>query len=141
MRFRDINTPYEKIDYEGIQYTYCADFDYISRYRNLRQIVHNPSNVKDRTTTLELPNAFTSNLKVRYYTVPITEVNRLDLIANKFLGSPTYSWIISYFNHIMDGFTVREGQRLVIPNSVTDLFENGEVLQPIPPMMLNLGEE
>ena len=138
---RNLNTPYKKIDYEGIQYTYCVDYKHISRYRNLRQVIHSPANVSDRTTTLEIPNAFTSKLNVRYYTVPLAEVNRLDLIANKLLGSATYSWVIAYFNKITDGFTVREGQRLVIPNSVTDLFESGEMLQPVPPMTLNLGEE
>lgn len=141
MRFRNINKPYKEIDYEGIQYTYCVDYDYISRYRNLRQVIHSPANIADRTTTLELVNPFTSNLKVKYYTVLPTEVNRLDLIANKLLGSPTYSWVIAYFNHITDGFTVRADQKLVIPNSVTDLFESGEMLEPIPPMMLNIGEE
>lgn len=139
--YRDINVPYKEIDYEGIQYTYCVDYDHISRYRNLRQVIHSPANINNRLTALETPNAFTSNLSVRYYTVPLSEVNRLDLIANKLLGSSSYSWIIAYFNHITDGFTVREGQRLLIPNSVTDLFESGEILQPVPPMMLNLGEE
>ena len=141
MRFYNINTPYKEIDYKGIQYTYCVDYDHISRYRNLRQVVHSPSVVEDRITTLETTNPFTSSLSVKYYIVPPKEVNRLDLIADKFLGSPIYSWVIAYFNGIVDGYTVRENQKIVIPNSVTDLFESGEILEPVPPTTLNVGEE
>ena len=141
MRFRNINKPYKEIDYRGIQYTYCVDYNHISRYRNLRQVIHSPTDVQDRTTTLEIPNAFESELDVKYYTVALAEENRLDLIADKLLGSASYSWVIAYFNHITDGFTVRAGQKIVVPNSVTDLFESGEMLEPVPPMTLNLGEE
>jgi hypothetical protein len=71
----------------------------------------------------------------------VPEENRLDLIAQKELGSATYSWVIAYFNQIEDGYTVREGQRLVIPESVTALLSKGEILAPIAYTRLNLGEE
>ena len=66
---------------------------------------------------------------------------RCFLIANKFLGSSTYSWVIAYFNQIDDGYTVREGQTLIIPRTITALFANGEILAPINYLRLNLGEE
>ena len=50
-------------------------------------------------------------------------------------------WVIAYFNSIEDGYTVREGQKLVIPESVTALLSNGEILAPITALKLNLGEE
>lgn len=76
-----------------------------------------------------------------YYEVPITEVNRLDIIARKFLGSASYSWVISYMNHIEDGFSVYEGQMLRIPESFFSLFGSRQILASIPPMQLNLASE
>ena len=64
-----------------------------------------------------------------------------DIIAKKTLGDATYSWIIAYFNKIEDGYTVQDGQVLMIPNSITTLFKTGEILQSISPNLLNLGEE
>lgn len=139
--YYDTLIPYKIISYEGIDYTVCRDFDHISRYKGLRQIVHNPANTAERFITLETVNALTSNAGYRYYTVPVSEENRLDLIAYKFYGSPNYSWVISYMNNIEDGFTVYEGQKIKILNSFTDLFAKGEILASIPPMSLNLGSE
>ena len=133
-------TPYRVLEHEGIQYSVCRDFDHISRYRGLRQVTH-VADSPERFVALETPNVFTSNADVRYYEVPATEENRLDLIAEKLLGDATYSWILAYFNGISDGFTVREGQKLKYPDSITALFDNGELLAAVSPMMLNLGEE
>ena len=122
-------------------YSVCREFDNISRYRNLRQVVHCPDNTEDRYVTLETTNPFITHTEVKYHEVSAIEENRLDLIAEQELGSATYSWVISYFNRIEDGFTVREGQKLIIPTSVTALLNNGEILAPITALKLNLGEE
>lgn len=132
--------PYRIISHGGIEYTVCRDFEHISRYRGLRQVVHNPS-AFDRYITLESPNPIKSKAEFIYYDVPHMEENRLDLIAYKFYGSAQYSWIISYFNNIEDGFTVYEGQRLKILKNFTDLFNKGELLANIPALQLQLGEE
>ena len=63
------------------------------------------------------------------------------MIAYRELGSAQYAWVIAYFNNIEDGFTAREGTRLRIPNSITDLFSGGEMLASVPPTLLNLGSE
>lgn len=137
---RDLTVPYIDGEYEGIAYSVCKDFGHISRYRNLRQVVHKPNSV-DRYVTLETVNPFVSHTEIKYHEVTVTDVNRLDLIAEKELGSATYGWVIAYFNQIEDGYTVREGQKLIIPNSVTALLSSGEVLAPITALRLNLGEE
>ena len=137
---RDLTKPYSILEHEGIAYSVCCDYDHISRYRNLRQVVHCPDTL-DRYVTLETVNPFTTNTEVKYHEVTVPEENRLDLIAEKELGSATYGWVIAYFNKIEDGYTVREGQRLVIPNSVTALLSSGEILAPITALKLNLGEE
>lgn len=132
--------PYEEIPYEGIQYCNCRDYDHISRHRGLRQVIHSPES-SDRFSALETTNPFSSYCDVIYYDVTANFENRLDLIAYKFLGSPTYAWVISLFNNLEDGFTVREGQRLAIPKSVSSLFSKGELLAPISALQLNLGTE
>jgi len=137
---RDLTQPYKTLEHEGIAYSTCKDYNHISRYRNLRQVVHCPDTV-DRYVTLETVNPFITHTEVKYHEVTVPEVNRLDLIAQKELGSATYSWVIAYFNSIEDGYTVREGQKLIIPNSVTALLSAGEILAPITALKLNLGEE
>ena len=141
MNYYDTLTPYDKLEHIPIQYTVCREFDHISRYRGLRQVVHDPSNESQRFISLETPNPFASNADVVYYEVPITEENRLDLIALKLLGSVQYRWVIAYFNHIEDGFSCKEGQVLVCPKNISVLFNKGEVLSPINPLQLNLGTE
>lgn len=133
--------PYATIPYQGIAYGHCIDYGYISRYQNLRQVTHNPESSTDRFVALETPNAFSTQCEVHYYDVPADLENRLDVIAYRELGSAQYAWVIAYFNKIEDGFTVREGTRLAIPNSVTDLFNTGEMLASVNPLALNLGTE
>lgn len=140
MEFYNTLVPYKTLDYKGIQYTSCRDFNHISRYRGLRQVIHSP-NEPDRLVTLETPNPFTTNTDVNYYEVSADTENRLDVIAYRFLGSAQYAWVIAYFNGIEDGFTCREGQRLAIPKSISSLFNTGEILQSIPASTLNLGSE
>lgn len=141
MKFYDTLTPYKTQEYDGIQYTTCVDYSHISRYKGLRQVIHSPDNFDRRFIALETPNPFTTNSDVMYYDVSAQEENRLDIIADKFLGSASYTWVLAYFNNIEDGFTVREGQRLTIPRTLTSLFNDGEILATIPATTLNLGSE
>ena len=133
--------PYAELDNGGIAYSVCRDFDHICRYKGLRQIVYNRNEPEERFIALETPNPVETHAKFKYYDVPTLEENRLDLIALKFFGSAQYSWIISYFNDIEDGFTIQPGQRLRILSNFTDLFNTGELLAPIPATALNLGTE
>lgn len=140
MELQNILTPYKELEHKGIQYSTCREYDHISRHRGLRQVVHSPQDT-ERFIALETSNPFTTNADVTYHDVTAVEENRLDLIAYKYLGSASYSWVIAYFNEIEDGFTIREGQRLAIPKSVSSLFRKGEILAPVSPLALNLGQE
>lgn len=140
MKFQDTYHPYEEINRDPIQYTYCVDFDHISRYRTLRQVIHQGLS-DDRFVALETVNPFGSRSNLKYYTVPHHLENRLDLIAQEQLGSATYAWVIAYFNRIQDGFTVLEGTRLAIPTSFSSLYNKGELLAPVGATKLNLGSE
>lgn len=137
----DINHPYQEIPYEGIQYTNCRDYGHISRYKGLRQVIHNPDTSEERYMALETVNPFTTNSEVDYYEVPSRCENRLDIIAYEELGSASYAWVIAYFNNIEDGFSVHEGQLIKIPKNISSLFNSGEILQTVPALGLNLGSE
>lgn len=138
--FPDTWRPYRKVKREPIQYTYCVKFDHISRYMQLRQVIHE-GNTDSRYISLETTNPFSTNATMKVYTVPAHLENRLDVIAQNELGSAKYAWIIAYVNKIADGFTVLEGTRLQIPTSVTQLFEDHEIMGAIEATKLNLGSE
>lgn len=141
MRYLSSTTEsYSEIERDDIQYTYCRDFNHVSRYRGLRQVIHQGQS-PDRYVALESPNAFETHTNITYYTVPANLENRLDIIAQELLGSADYKWVIAYFNGITDGFTVHEGMTLMVPKTVSSLFETGEILQPVPATKLNLGAE
>lgn len=141
MEFYNTTTPYKELEHKHIQYTVCRDFSHICRYKGLRQIVYNPYDREDRFIALERMNDYSYAIDTFYYEVPAIEENRLDLIANKFLGSATYSWVIAYINHIEDGFSVHDGQRIKIPKSLFSLFGSNQILAAIPAIHLNLGSE
>lgn len=138
--YYDTLVPYKVLPHEGIQYTTCKAYPHISRYKGLRQVVYAPNSV-NRMIALETVNTIKSNAKFMQYQVPYEYENRLDLIAYKFFGSAQYSWIISYFNNIEDGYTVLAGQKILILKNFNDLFNDGEILASIPAFALNLGEE
>ena len=96
----------------------------------------------ERLVSLESPNPLQiQNVPIIYHEVENSEVNRLDLIADKYLGSAQYSWVIAYFNNISDGFSCNTGQKLMIPTSITALMASGELLQNVTALKLNLGSE
>lgn len=140
MNIQDTLTPYCEIDHRGIQYCTCRDYSHISRNACLRQVVHNPADT-DRFVALETANGFSTHVNVVYHDVKSHEENRLDLISYQYLGSAKYGWVIALFNNIEDGYTIREGQRLAIPDSISSLFSKGEILAPISSLQLNLGTE
>lgn len=140
MKFPDTFRPYKEVERDPIQYSYCVDYPHISRYRALRQVVHQGQS-SDRFIVLETVNPIPNASDLQYYVVPANRENRLDLIAQEQLGSATYAWIIAYINRIADGFTVLEGTRLAIPRTITSLFERGSILAPVSACKLNLGSE
>ena len=140
MNFPDTWRPYKTVKRDPIQYTYCVDYDHICRYMTLRQVVHEGKQAS-RFTALETTNAFNTSAAMKVYTVPSHLENRLDVIAYNELGSATYAWIIAYINKISDGYTVLEGTQLLIPESISQLFETGEILGNVEATHINLGSE
>ena len=60
MKIYDLTQPYKTLEHEGIAYSTCRDYNYLSRYRNLRQVVHLPDS-PDRYVTLETVNPLVTN--------------------------------------------------------------------------------
>lgn len=141
MKYFETLTPYDELPHVPIQYGVCREYDHLCRHRGLRQLVHDPENQENRWVALETPNPFLTQSEVVFYEVPLVHENRLDLIAQKLLGSVQYRWVIAYFNNIADGYTVKEGQIIRCPKNISVLFNKGEVLAPINPLQLNLGTE
>ena len=55
MKWYNTLIPYKVLKHHRIQYSTCRDFDHVSRYRGLRQLVHCPK-TEDRFVALETPN-------------------------------------------------------------------------------------
>lgn len=137
----DTTKPYEEVNYKGIEYTVCKDYDHISRYKRLRQVIHLLEG-SDRFISLEIQNGYNyKDLSIEYYEVTTRTENRLDLISYSYFGTASYSWIIAYINGISDGYTVLEGQVLMIPTAFSELFSSNCVLSAVSPTSLNLGTE
>lgn len=140
MKINDTWNIYKEVERDPIQYTYCREYSHISRYKGLRQVIHQGLS-ENRYIAPETVNSIPYGVDFRYYIVPYRLENRLDLIAEEELGSATYAWVIAYYNKIQDGFTVIEGTRLAIPESISALFQKGQVLESITATKLNLGSE
>lgn len=72
------------------------------------------NNGDTRTETTNSTQLKESNMDV-YHEVQREEENRLDIISNKYFGTPEYYWLIALANDIVDPFVVRVGDVLRIP--------------------------
>ena len=84
-----------------------------SRYGIYRQIIDNEN--KTYTETANQIKVAQSD-KDLYHEVQQNEVNRLDIISNKYYGTPEYFWAICMANDIVDPFSIKRGDVLRIPN-------------------------
>lgn len=123
-----------------IRYTVARDFNYLSRYRMLRQIIIGEG-TSNPVVVFEYPNKFTTSSTLQYHEVLPEEADRLDLLAYRLLGSVDYSWILAFINNIQDSYTVSNGFNLAYPSSVSDLLKSGEFFAPVSPISMNLGTE
>lgn len=63
-----------------------------------------------------------------YHIVEHSEVNRLDIISEKYYNTPDYWWAIALANGMIDPFVVSEGVMLRIPSFTTLNNPNNEIL-------------
>ncbi len=88
----------------------------ISRYRN-SNIISGSYFETISEPEIDLSKIPTINIRVSNY-------DRLDVLAAKFLGSGEYWWIIAMINDISWAFSFEEGQILKIPQDVNDFLKN-----------------
>lgn len=97
--YYDTLIPYCVIKHTGIQYTVCKEYNHISRYRGLRQLVHNLDE-SDRFIALETPNPIISDAQFIYYDVPSREagglkngIRKLSQVLNNIIDSPVSNYL------------------------------------------------
>lgn len=96
-------------------------YTHTSRYKIYRQILD------DENTYLETFNQFEieESEKDIYHEVQNSEANRLDIISNKYYGSPDYYWAIALANNFIDPFCVKPGDIIRVPSFITLLKWKG----------------
>jgi hypothetical protein len=92
----------------------------MDRYTNI-EIKKNETNKRVYKTTLYPKIEVDEN---DIYIYPNTE-DRLDLLAYKYYGDPSYWWIIAHANHIGKGtMKVVSGNQLRIPQNLNKIFSD-----------------
>nr|DAP29834.1 MAG TPA: baseplate wedge protein [Bacteriophage sp.]DAS48236.1 MAG TPA: baseplate wedge protein [Caudoviricetes sp.]DAU66600.1 MAG TPA: baseplate wedge protein [Caudoviricetes sp.] len=106
-----------------ITQSFTSRQDKISRYSKLKRLVN-----LNGDTYIETPNKFTieeSNRDI-YYSVEKGFEDRLDLISNKFYGTPLMYWAIAVMNHIDNPLDVPVGVVLRIP-AIESIYDTGVI--------------
>lgn len=95
----------------------------VSRYSFLKRLVN-----EDGEVYLESPNKVRIKETNRdsFFTVTKGYEYRIDLISNRFYGTPLLYWAICYMNNIYDPFDVKAGIVLRIP-TIQSIYETGVI--------------
>ena len=96
-----------------------------SRYKNLRQIHDEENNRLYHETWVQ--KFVDKSADDSYFTVTITEKDRLDMVSQYYYNTPKYWWIIAIANYIIDPFDIPVGTVLRIPPSLS-VFNKGGLL-------------
>lgn len=96
----------------------------LSRYNVYRRLIN-----EDGDEYIETPNRIKikETSKDSFYAVEMGCVNRLDLISNKFYGTPLLWWAIAIMNNIDNPLDVKPGIVLRIP-SLKSIYDSGSLL-------------
>ena len=84
-----------------------------SRYSIYRQIVDEEKDTYLETVNQTVIKETDADI---YHEVQMHEENRLDILANKYYGSPIFWWVIAQANDLINPFIVKQGTILRIPN-------------------------
>lgn len=86
-----------------------------SRYQVLRVVEDEGQMYLETYNQVKVPESDSDS----YHVVDRSEVNRLDIISNKYYMTPTLWWAIALANNMIDPFVVNEGVMLRIPSQLT----------------------
>lgn len=91
------------------------EYDKVSRYQILRIVEEGRDQYLETYNQQKVPTSGSDS----YHIVTHAEVNRLDIISEKFYGTPDYWWAIALANGFIDPFVVNEGIMVRIPSLIT----------------------
>ena len=94
----------------------------VSRYRNFRQVKSFPRDPRRLETFPSI--SMTELAAIPHTIIKFKETDRLDHLAERFLGSATYWWAICLMNDLDNPFSYRllPGFLLKIPNTVDSIL-------------------
>lgn len=95
-----------------------------SRYKVLRVIENQGYTYLETYNQVKIP----SSRNDLYHIVEHNEVNRLDIISEKYYNTPDYWWAIALANNMIDPFVVNEGVMLRVPSLLTLNDINNKIL-------------
>lgn len=96
--------------------------DYSDRYKNCK-VLTDLATGEVLLSTREIRDAYASS-KDTYHRIQDHELNRLDILAQKYYQNPSMWWVIAEANNIFDPFAeILPGTLLRIP-SITYLYGN-----------------
>lgn len=95
-----------------MKYTRPRQYKKISRYGVYRLIMNDKAEVYTETVNQTPIEESDNDI---YHEVLQEEENRLDIISNKYYGSPEYYWIIAMGNDLIDPMFIKPGTILRIP--------------------------
>lgn len=119
-----------------IQYLNPNKYMKLSRYSKIRLINSNTERKPYHEVINDYPKVSVENCLL-FEVTPEFE-NRLDLIAKKHYDDASLWWFLAKQNQLVDPTVIPIGSILEIPRYET-LFENGQVLEPMSYLYLNLG--
>lgn len=113
-----------------ITYLKNQEYDKTSRYQVLRLIEDPEESELKPSSYLETQNqrVVRKSDNDQYHIVTHAEVNRLDLIADKYYGDASFWWAIALANEYIDPFIVNEGTMVRIPSMYTLIESRQRIL-------------
>ena len=98
-----------------MKYTKPRNYKKISRY-GVYRLIMDQTEVYTETVN---QTPIEESIDDVYHEVLQSEENRLDIISNKYYGSPEYWWIIAMGNDLIDPLFIKPGTILRIPAFVS----------------------
>ena len=110
--------------FKELEYYPSINYKNVSRYRNLRTLMDTDGKIYHESWNQKFVDYSDGD---QYFTVTKVEENRLDIVSQKYYGTPRYWWVIAIANYIIDPFDLAVGTNLRIP-PILSLYNKGDVL-------------
>ena len=102
-----------------MRYAKPRKYKKISRYGIYRQIIDNNNDTYTETIN---PTPVVESEDDIFHEILMEEENRLDIVSNKYYGTPELWWVIAMANDIIDPLFIRPGTIVRVP-PITSLLK------------------